>query len=72
MTDQPQEEMDPTQREREREPDILEHEQEHKGYGEDEGERDVALPEAGSAGGKAADARPQTASPIGDAGEDQE
>jgi hypothetical protein len=43
MTDQPLENMDDEQRARERETDILEHEQEHKGYGEDEGERESAL-----------------------------
>jgi hypothetical protein len=37
--------MDPEQQEREHEADVLEREQEHKGYGEDEGERDAALPE---------------------------
>jgi hypothetical protein len=45
MTDQPQENMDREQQERERETDVLEHEQEGKGYGEDEGEREGALPE---------------------------
>ena len=45
MTDQPQEAMDTEQQAREREDDVLEREQEHKGYGEDEGERDAALPE---------------------------
>jgi hypothetical protein len=45
MTDQPLEEMDREQQERERETDdVLERDQEHKGYGEDEGERDSALP----------------------------
>jgi hypothetical protein len=43
MTDQPLENMDDEQRARERDPDVLEREQEHKGYGEDEGERDEAL-----------------------------
>ena len=45
MTDQPQENMDDEQRARERETDVLERQQEHKGYGEDEGERDEALQE---------------------------
>jgi hypothetical protein len=45
MTDQPQEAMDTEQQARERENDVLEREQEHKGYGEDEGERDASLPE---------------------------
>jgi len=45
MTDLPQEDMDATQQERERETDELLEEQEGKGYGEDEGERDGALPE---------------------------
>jgi hypothetical protein len=45
MTDQPLENMDEEQRARERETEILEHDQEHKGYGEDEGEREEALQE---------------------------
>ena len=45
MTDRTQEDMDATQREREHESDDLLEEQEHKGYGEDEGEREGALPE---------------------------
>jgi hypothetical protein len=45
MTDQTQENMDREQQERERD-DVLEREQQHKGYGEDEGEREDALPEA--------------------------
>jgi hypothetical protein len=45
MTDQSQEDMDVTQQERERDTDELLEEQEHKGYGEDEGEREGALPE---------------------------
>ena len=45
MTDQTQEDMDATQQEREHETDDLLEEQEHKGYGEDEGEREGALPE---------------------------
>ena len=43
MTDQPMENMDEEQRARERETEILERDQQHKGYGEDEGERDGAL-----------------------------
>jgi len=43
MTDQPMENMDEEQRARERETEILERDQAHKGYGEDEGERDEAL-----------------------------
>ncbi len=43
MTDQPLENMDDEQRARERETDVLEREQAHRGYGEDEGERDEAL-----------------------------
>jgi hypothetical protein len=46
MTDMPQEDMDKEQQARERETDVLREAQEHKGYGEDEGERDTALPEA--------------------------
>ena len=46
MTDQPMEQMDREQVERERETDdVLERDQEGKGYGEDEGERDAALQE---------------------------
>jgi hypothetical protein len=52
MTDLPMEDMDRTQQERERDADAAEpraddllEEQEGKGYGEDEGERDDALPE---------------------------
>ena len=46
MTDTPMEDMDAEQREREaRTDDVLEREQEGKGYGEDEGERDSALEE---------------------------
>jgi hypothetical protein len=48
MTDQPMERMDPEQEKREQETDdVLERDQEGKGYGEDEGERDAALPEGG-------------------------
>jgi hypothetical protein len=43
MTDLPNEKMDRTQQEREEESEKLLEEQEHKGYGEDEGERDAAL-----------------------------
>ena len=43
----PQEDMDNEQQAREREADVLRESQQHKGYGEDEGERDSALPEAG-------------------------
>jgi hypothetical protein len=45
MTDQTQEDMDETQQAREQDSDDLLEEQEHKGYGEDEGEREGALPE---------------------------
>ena len=45
MTDLPMEDMDETQQERERETDDLLELQEGKGYGEDEGEREDALPE---------------------------
>ena len=45
MTDTPQEDMDRTQKERERETAELLEEQGGKGYGEDEGEREDALPE---------------------------
>jgi hypothetical protein len=48
MTDLPQEDMDKEQQSRERERDVLERDQEGKGYGEDEGERDGALPEGGA------------------------
>jgi hypothetical protein len=44
MTDMPQEDVDRTQQERERETDDLLEQQEGKGYGEDEGEREDALP----------------------------
>ena len=37
MTDQPQETMDDEQRSRERDTDVLEQEQEHKGYGRTKG-----------------------------------
>jgi hypothetical protein len=48
MTDQPLENMDREQQEREKKADdVLEREQEHKGYGEDEGERESALTEGG-------------------------
>jgi hypothetical protein len=39
------EDMDPPQREREAESDDLLERQEHKGYGEDEGEREESLPQ---------------------------
>jgi hypothetical protein len=45
MTDLPQEDMDRTQQDREADSDELLEEQEGKGYGEDEGEREGALPE---------------------------
>jgi hypothetical protein len=45
MTDQSQEDMDRTQQDREQPTDDLLEEQEGKGYGEDEGEREGALPE---------------------------
>jgi hypothetical protein len=45
MTDTPMEDMDREQQKRERETDDLLEEQEGTGYGEDEGERDDALPE---------------------------
>ena len=45
MTDLPMEDMDRTQQERERDTDELLEEQAGKGYGEDEGEREGALPE---------------------------
>ena len=46
MTDEPRENMDREQQEREQETDdVLERDQEGKGYGEDEGERDSALEE---------------------------
>jgi len=45
MTDLPMEDMDQTQQEREHESDDLLEAQEGKGYGEDEGEREDALPE---------------------------
>ncbi len=43
MTDTPMEDMDAEQREREADSDDLLEEQEGKGYGEDEGEREEAL-----------------------------
>jgi hypothetical protein len=53
VTDQPLEQMDKEQQARERETDdVLEREQEGKGYGEDEGERDSALPEGASPEGE--------------------
>jgi hypothetical protein len=45
MTDQPLEDMDREQQRREDESEELLEAQEHKGYGEDEGERSGALPE---------------------------
>jgi hypothetical protein len=45
MTDMPMEDMDRTQQDRESETDELLEKQEGKGYGEDEGEREGALPE---------------------------
>jgi hypothetical protein len=46
MTDLPMEDMDQTQQERERETDeLLQKDQQGKGYGDDEGEREDALPE---------------------------
>jgi hypothetical protein len=45
MTDQPMENVDCEQRQRESEQDDLLEEQEGKGYGEDEGGRQDALPE---------------------------
>jgi hypothetical protein len=46
MTDQPLEKMDDEQKQREQQTDdVLERDQEHKGYGEDEGERDASLGE---------------------------
>ncbi|HZR95869.1 MAG TPA: hypothetical protein VFA56_09245 [Gaiellaceae bacterium] len=45
MTDQPLEDVDRTQQKREEETDELLEAQEHKGYGEDEGERDESLPD---------------------------
>jgi hypothetical protein len=46
MTDLPMEDVDRTQQEREADADeILREEQEGKGYGDDEGEREGALPE---------------------------
>jgi hypothetical protein len=44
MTDRPQEDVDRTKEEREAEKDDLLEKQEHKGYGEDEGERNESLP----------------------------
>ena len=46
MTDMPQEDMDREQQQREH--DALQEEQRGKGYGEDEGAREGALPESGS------------------------
>ena len=46
MTDTPMEDMDAEQQEREAQTDdVVERDQEGKGYGEDEGEREGALPE---------------------------
>ena len=45
MTDTPMEDMDLEQQRRERADDDVLEEQEGKGYGEDEGEREDALPE---------------------------
>ena len=46
MTDQPPERKDDERKQRERATDdVLERDQEQKGYGEDEGERDEALQE---------------------------
>ena len=46
MTDTSMEDMDDTQQERERESDdLLQRDQQGKGYGEDEGERKESLPE---------------------------
>ena len=45
LTDLPMEDMDQTQQDREQEADDLLEAQEGKGYGEDEGEREDALPE---------------------------
>jgi hypothetical protein len=46
MSDLPMEDMDRTQQEREADTDeILQEEQKGKGYGDDEGEREGALPE---------------------------
>ncbi len=45
MTDKPMEQMDRPQEEREAAQDDLLEEQEGKGYGEDEGEREEALPD---------------------------
>jgi hypothetical protein len=45
MTDLPMEDMDRTQQDREKEANDLLEEQKGKGYGEDEGEREGALPE---------------------------
>jgi hypothetical protein len=44
MTDTPMEDMDRPQQEREAESDDLLEQQEGKGYGEDEGEREESLP----------------------------
>ena len=45
MTDQQQEHVDRAQEEHERAQDDLLKAQEHKGYGEDEGEREESLPD---------------------------
>ncbi|MFN2629704.1 MAG: hypothetical protein ABR569_13875 [Gaiellaceae bacterium] len=45
MTDNPLEQLDRPQEDRESEQDDLLEEQEGKGYGEDEGEREESLPE---------------------------
>jgi hypothetical protein len=45
MTDTPMEDMDRPQQDREAGTDDLLEEQEGKGYGEDEGERDESLPD---------------------------
>jgi hypothetical protein len=44
MTDSAMEDMDRTQREREAESEELLERQEHKGYGDDEGEREESFP----------------------------
>jgi hypothetical protein len=73
MTDQPLEQMDDDQKQREQETDdVLERDQEHKGYGEDEGERDNALPDGGSVGGEPADAGREDRTTSGAAGGDRE
>jgi hypothetical protein len=45
MTDTPMEDMDRPQQEREADADHLLERQEHKGYGDDEGEREESLPD---------------------------